>query len=1079
MAVTRINNNQITDASGSNIYLGIDASTKLQNYSITAGKLANNITYGSNWTISGNLTVQGTTTTVDTVNTLIQDPLLVLADGQVSGSPSVDIGIIGYRGSSLSSFIGWKESAGEFVTALSNTTVSNTTANITQYANLHASSFIANSTITAVGNIQGNNLIAVSNLTTGNSYTSGFANVGGNLQVAGFTTLNGNTNINGNLNVNGNITYINVVDLSVNDPLITLAANNVTNSYDIGFIGQYSLGSGNLYTGWARDHTDGTYKLFANLATFPENVVDFANSTPANAQFGNISVLGNISATGNLIINGNTQVTSNFNVGAGNVFYVNTGTNTASFGSNTQTTGALVAFNTATSILMPVGNTGQRPGSGTTGMLRFNTTNNSVEVYDNSGWSSVGVSTFTVIADQQFNGDNSTLTFTLSSTQTTNSCIVSINGVVQIPTVAYSVSGTYPTCVLTFTEAPEAGDLIDVRQLTTTQSITSIANSPGNAAIAVLPTSNVVTVTGALVPVVSNAQSLGNSTNWWKSLYISGNTIYMGGTALSLANGNLSVGTNQVVTANASGTTVASGNISVTGSVSAGTTISATGNVYTGNVINAGLSSAAGNVTGGNLITGGLISATGNVYSGNLINAGSSSVTGNITGGNVIFGSGVVSGSGNIYGNRITGTLVTSAQPNITSLGTLTSLAVSGNITPGGIAMSTGNATIGNLYVSGNTTIAGNITQVSGNSGQFFGNASTGFNALYAGLPAGFNLLPQSVVNFVAQYPGYSQINNQNQSAANVATTDWVLTANNGDDNTYYVDMGIASSTYNGAVAILNNALGNACTPQDGYLYVTGNVAAGNPSDFVIGTLDAGGQIRFIVAGSNQANVSVRMNAPNNAAANATSGTMVVTGGIGSSSTVFATGNITGGNILTAGQVSAGGNITGANLSVGTGTITVNNIVNGGSNATGNIGSSSTYFNTIFAKATSAQYADLAEKYTADAEYAPGTVISFGGDKEVTISTADADRRVAGVVSTNPSYIMNAGLEDEFVATVALTGRVPCNVTGSVRKGDLMVSAGNGQARADADPRVGTVIGKALEDFDGNSGTIEVVVGRF
>jgi hypothetical protein len=105
--------------------------------------------------------------------------------------------------------------------------------------------------------------------------------------------------------------------------------------------------------------------------------------------------------------------------------------------------------------------------------------------------------------------------------------------------------------------------------------------------------------------------------------------------------------------------------------------------------------------------------------------------------------------------------------------------------------------------------------------------------------------------------------------------------------------------------------------------------------------------------------------------------------------------------------------------------------------------------------------------------------VMFGGTEEVTACVNDACRRVAGVVSTNPAYIMNDGLESTHVATVALTGRVPCKVTGTIRKGDLMVSAGNGRARAEADPKVGTVIGKALEDFDGTDGTIEVVVGRF
>ena len=190
------------------------------------------------------------------------------------------------------------------------------------------------------------------------------------------------------------------------------------------------------------------------------------------------------------------------------------------------------------------------------------------------------------------------------------------------------------------------------------------------------------------------------------------------------------------------------------------------------------------------------------------------------------------------------------------------------------------------------------------------------------------------------------------------------------------------------------------------------------------------------------------------------------------------TGNVTAGNII-GGSLSAGsGNITAGNLSVGAGTVSVGNITNNGANGTGNIGSSTTTFNTIFAKATSAQYADLAEFYSADTSYAPGTVLKFGGDFEVTLATEDADPCVAGVVSTNPSYIMNAGIFCEFPTQVALTGRVPCQVVGPVAKGDMMVSAGNGAARAEKSPAMGTVIGKALEAFNGVTGTIEIVVGR-
>ena len=134
--------------------------------------------------------------------------------------------------------------------------------------------------------------------------------------------------------------------------------------------------------------------------------------------------------------------------------------------------------------------------------------------------------------------------------------------------------------------------------------------------------------------------------------------------------------------------------------------------------------------------------------------------------------------------------------------------------------------------------------------------------------------------------------------------------------------------------------------------------------------------------------------------------------------------------------------------------------------------------NTLTGTATAAQYADLAENYSADAEYAPGTVVCFGGEHEVTLCDHDGDRKVAGVVTSNPAYLMNAEMEADNVCAVALQGRVPVKVTGKVAKGDMMVAAGNGMARAEEDPKMGSVIGKALQDHDGEEGMIEVVVGR-
>jgi hypothetical protein len=153
-------------------------------------------------------------------------------------------------------------------------------------------------------------------------------------------------------------------------------------------------------------------------------------------------------------------------------------------------------------------------------------------------------------------------------------------------------------------------------------------------------------------------------------------------------------------------------------------------------------------------------------------------------------------------------------------------------------------------------------------------------------------------------------------------------------------------------------------------------------------------------------------------------------------------------------------------------------VVNGGSNGVGNIGAAGATFNTVFARATTAQYADLAECYSSDADYAPGTVVMFGGAAEVTLCTTAACSKIAGVISTNPAYLMNSELIADHVATVALVGRVPVQVQGPVEAGDMMVSAGNGRARSETNPAMGTVIGKAVQAHAGGFGTIEIVVGR-
>jgi hypothetical protein len=133
----------------------------------------------------------------------------------------------------------------------------------------------------------------------------------------------------------------------------------------------------------------------------------------------------------------------------------------------------------------------------------------------------------------------------------------------------------------------------------------------------------------------------------------------------------------------------------------------------------------------------------------------------------------------------------------------------------------------------------------------------------------------------------------------------------------------------------------------------------------------------------------------------------------------------------------------------------------------------------MYGTASSALYADLAEKYLPDAEYPVGTVVVFGGDKEITVSNIKMDTRVAGVISENPAFKMNDELEGGV--HVALVGRVPCRVAGKIKKGNIMVTSGipGVAVAAVGDIKVGSMIGKALEDYDSDYiGTIEVAVGR-
>ena len=186
---------------------------------------------------------------------------------------------------------------------------------------------------------------------------------------------------------------------------------------------------------------------------------------------------------------------------------------------------------------------------------------------------------------------------------------------------------------------------------------------------------------------------------------------------------------------------------------------------------------------------------------------------------------------------------------------------------------------------------------------------------------------------------------------------------------------------------------------------------------------------------------------------------------MGTLGSLSVTGNVTSGNLITSGT---------------TGVVSVNSITHTGTNAVGNIGSSGSYFDRVFATATTALYADVAERFAADEVMEPGTVVELGGTKEITRAINDLSEQVFGVISTNPAFMMNGGAgEDDTHPAVAMTGRVPVKVVGCVKKGDRLVSAGDGVARA-AQPGEATafnVIGRSLVDKPTpESSTIEAIV---
>lgn len=372
----------------------------------------------------------------------------------------------------------------------------------------------------------------------------------------------------------------------------------------------------------------------------------------------------------------------------------------------------------------------------------------------------------------------------------------------------------------------------------------------------------------------------------WK--LITNNPIVIGTTALSFEQtsaysfGSIAVSGQNSIVADTVGdvlTVIAGNNIALTtNDVTDALTISVTGislNSISNGSSNVNVVSSGGNVSigVGGTSNVGVFSATGLTITGDLNVTGNATLSGNILGdkivnGNTSFEIQTPSGNANISVAGTTNVAVfTSTGQNLTG-----ALVTSGNVTGGNI-ITTGNVNASQGFFSSNVTVVGTFTStsniVANTSGIFYGNTVTGNDAIFAGLPSFTSLGSNVVAQFSGNANSYSQINFENTSSGNRASTDYIATADNGTDSTNYADFGINSSTFDDPV----NYPGYG--PNDSYVHNHGGNLILNPES-------SGKTIKFMVGGTSNSNVV---------------GTVTTTG-IDVTGAISATGNITGGNIL-------------------------------------------------------------------------------------------------------------------------------------------------------------------------------------
>ena len=862
--LTRIKNNQIVDQT--------ITEAKVQDFTLSGGKLANNLVYGSSLTISGNLTVSGTTTTVDTTNTLIADPLLVLSKN-ASGTAAIDAGLVIERGTDLNVIMIWDESADQFIFAYS-TEAGTTSGNvpIDSYANLQVAGFTANavtaasitgnitstgtsnlSVLNASGQVTFNGNIASTSTSTGTLVITGD---NGGLGVAGNIWVGGTINANGNVTA-GNVaatTFTGNVSSSGTSSLTTATVSNVltlsgsaaatdTTSGALRVTGGAGIG-GNVWIG-------GLVNVSGNLtagniagATLTGNLESAGTTNLAvlNAS-GQVTFTGSIASTdkdsGALVIaNGGLGVEGNVNVGAA-----------------ANITGNLVAGNVSASALV-----GNVTSTGTSQFTVLNA-NGAVTFTDGTASTSTGSGALRItggIGTQgniNVGGSNSTFTGATASTTTETGAVVvtggvgiggnlNVGGTVNKVT-ANTASSSHTSGALVVTGGVGVGGDINVDgsviinqnlivkgttttvNSTTTQLVDPIFQLGGGPNGATLTSGDNKDRGVSFKWFDGTAERTGffgfDDTNG-SFTYVPNATIV--DEMVSGTPGTFVIGQVQA-SGNAASTSTDSGALTVAGGAGFGGNINVGGSTskFTANVASSSTSTGAVVVTGGvgvggNIYAGGNVVATGNVAAGNISAA---TLTGNIVSSGTsnlatVNANGQVTFTGEIAStDKDTGALVIAngglgVEGNINVGGTnstFTGATASSTTATGAVVVTGGVGIGGNLNVGGGANVSGNIVAGNVTATTFTGNVeSTGTSNF-------------STANF-------STLANVTSVTASTSTTTGALQVSGGVGVAGNINVGGPVNKFTGTTASSSNTTG-AVTVAGG-AGVAGNLYAANIS---------------------------------------------------------------------------------------------------------------------------------------------------------------------------------------------------------------------------------------------------------